>query len=56
MEKDFLNNVYCIAIANVGNRDVNETLACELVNNIDVVLRNILVDLKFCRIGSICCD
>ena len=25
-ENDFLNNVYCIAIANVCNRDVNTSL------------------------------
>jgi len=36
-EKDFLNNVCCTAIANVRNRDVNETLACESVNNIDAL-------------------
>ena len=29
--------VYCIAIANVCNRDVNEILACESVNNIDAL-------------------
>jgi len=29
--------VYCIAIANVCNRDVNETLACESVSNIDAL-------------------
>jgi len=33
-KRTFLNNVYCIAIANVCNRDVNEILACESVNNI----------------------
>jgi len=30
-------DVYCIAIANVCNRDVNETLACESVNNMDAL-------------------
>jgi len=29
--------VYCIAVANVCNRDVNETLACESVNIIDAL-------------------
>jgi len=29
--------VYCIAVANVCNRDGNETLACESVNNIDAL-------------------
>jgi len=32
-----MNIVYCIEIANVCNRDVNETLACESVNNIDAL-------------------
>jgi len=32
-----MNNVYCTEIANVCNRDVNETLACESVNNIDAL-------------------
>ena len=30
-----LGIVYCIVIANVCNRDVNETVTCESVNNID---------------------
>ena len=29
--------VYCIAIVNVCNRDVNNTVACESVNNIDAL-------------------
>jgi len=29
--------VYCIAIANVCNRDANETVTCESVNNIDAL-------------------
>jgi len=29
--------VYCFAIANVCNRDVNETVTCESVNNIDAL-------------------